>query len=1560
MTTPAPSSPGPSTPASQEDVGPASALLRVVDAYLAELRAGKTPDRAALLAAHPELAPQLESCLAALDFIHRADRADPAMPPALGDFRILREVGRGGMGVVYEAEQASLKRRVALKVLRFGGAADAEAMERFRREAETVARLHHTNIVPVFAVGCEGGVHFFAMQFIAGRSLAAVLEETKAKGPPLEARTVAGWGVQAAEALAHAHARGVVHRDVKPSNLLLDAEGIVWLTDFGLARRSDEATLTVAGALLGTPRYMSPEQAATARRPVDQRSDVYSLGATLYELATGRPVFEAPTARQLLEQIATAEPVPPRQVRRGLPRDLETILLKCLAKEPGRRYATAQELADDLRRLVNGDPIKARRPNLLARTVRWARRQRIGAVRAALAAILVTLCAVGGVWYGLSSDNPPDPPPALVRLLLRTDGPPLKLELLDARGNPVGNPVNIGPIALAMDLSPGWQRLRLTVPGRLPEEQQVLVEEGPERTYTLALAEPPSLDVLDVNEFVFLSAGNRADILVLSPSLRLVDGKTGQERWRDPKLWRAKFPRTDVFEDNRPDPERSLGEVPGKSGSVIPAADLDGDGIPDFVLPSPLPSPAKENCFRWAGTPQLMAVSGKDGTILWRTGDPDRVFPPLRTGPVPAWPFLKATILVGDFSAGPLFGLAPLQTLYLQPHFWTGPPSELFSWPGPKWRARVLGTPQFARVARESTPAVVVAFEANEHLPMTDGGRYQWPDRNVIWVEAFSGRTGRSLWRNTVANVLARSSGDSWHPFRTVVVEEARPAVLLATLSGRSVFVVYARSRLMAIDVGTGRSLWKAPAVFEVGHARLGVATNYRGSGRAAVVTFGNSFSRYDVDTGRPLSPRPFLAHWLDTGDPIRLDTKKQSGMDGYSGLSGVEARVLADGSIFHTFEDEWSDKKRFDAVAYGAPGVPLWRTDLSRLAKPYYWTGRALAPTGGAVPDVLTVHFPLLNKDEKAGNRFPIFLALNRGSDGRTLAARRFSVFTNGRRADLLFWPTGEPRCLVAEGNRGARIAAAAIWSPCAGRVDELGPIWTEFSDPRSTLGTVLDCDGDGIPDLAVLYNANAPGDRWNLLRIFRGTPPYQWRRVGVWQQELSVGREKTIDLRNDRAGPEAKRRDRGPYPNEFGVSPFVAPPLPDGDLDGDGVADVLTFRPLPDKPFPGPAGGSVLSAYSGADGHRLWSVRLENSRDERGVVQPALGSCWFLGCRILEKGGRPCVIAALGSGSVANVLLVLDGASGKVLRKWDGPEVKEWARFRPVFTDINGDGMLDILGYEAEGWRSATRDWFRIALGVRTGKVFRSPGNEKAVGAAAAWLPAEKPSKDLIHSPGADLTTLLQPATAGGERTFRDVPIEEEEEPSALPLPWVAPGRAALREAAAVGGACLAVLFAFALARRWRMVAGLTVCLLVPALLALTVLPDKAGKLFPAEAFPRDAGEPFSWQGWYLVWPYVMTRWGPLSTGVILNPVVWMACWTAAVSGQALVRRLGARWSGAGWIVLGCLALCVKGNGATPERDSIVKWVFLGWVVLFLTLYFTLTVATVFAAEAEKGKVS
>jgi serine/threonine protein kinase len=223
-------------------------LARLLDQYLGDLQRGRQPDRARLLADHPSLAPQLEQALDGLEFIQRATADTSPAPTQLGDFHIVREVGRGGMGVVYEAEQISLKRRVALKVLRFGAVADEVAMQRFQREAETVAQLHHTNIVPIFAVGCEHGARYYAMQFIEGRNLAERAHAGRSPASHLAPRDVADWGLQAADALAHAHQRGIIHRDIKPSNLILDRDGRIWLTDFGLARRVDDVALSVAGA----------------------------------------------------------------------------------------------------------------------------------------------------------------------------------------------------------------------------------------------------------------------------------------------------------------------------------------------------------------------------------------------------------------------------------------------------------------------------------------------------------------------------------------------------------------------------------------------------------------------------------------------------------------------------------------------------------------------------------------------------------------------------------------------------------------------------------------------------------------------------------------------------------------------------------------------------------------------------------------------------------------------------------------------------------------------------------------------------------------------------------------------------------------------------------------------------------------------------------------------------------------------------------------------------------------------------------------------------------------
>jgi serine/threonine-protein kinase len=395
------------------------------------------------------------------------------------------------MGIVYEAEQVSLGRRVALKLLPMAAAMDPRQIQRFRVEAQAAACLHHPHIVPVHGVGCERGVHYYAMQLIEGRSLAAMIAELRrldgldpADGPaadlaaisttdlaarllsagaagqpggaasdaptvalppsasppqaaaPLLPSPLAGAGptprsggegpkgrmrvflkgqkppakspssastrtrdyvrsaarlaLQAAEALDHAHARGILHRDIKPANLLLDVEGRLWVTDFGLAQVRGDDRLTLTGDVLGTLRYMSPEQALGRRVVVDGRTDLYSLGVTLYELLTLRPAVDGRDRAEILRRIAEQEPAPLRRLNPSVPADLETIVLKATSKDPASRYASAQELAEDLRNFLEDRPIRARRPGLLERAGKWSRRHRSVVTTAALLLVLGT------------------------------------------------------------------------------------------------------------------------------------------------------------------------------------------------------------------------------------------------------------------------------------------------------------------------------------------------------------------------------------------------------------------------------------------------------------------------------------------------------------------------------------------------------------------------------------------------------------------------------------------------------------------------------------------------------------------------------------------------------------------------------------------------------------------------------------------------------------------------------------------------------------------------------------------------------------------------------------------------------------------------------------------------------------------------------------------------------------------------------------------------------------------------------------------------------------------
>jgi serine/threonine protein kinase/WD40 repeat protein/tetratricopeptide (TPR) repeat protein len=488
---------------SDNDPSAADPFGQIADEFVEAIRQGKRPSVEEFAQRYPTHADDIRDMLPALVLMEKAKSADDdpgqqrqpkdsaAVPPLrhLGDYQILREVGRGGMGVVYEAQQLSLGRHVAIKVLPAHALLDARQLGRFQREARSAARLHHTNIVPVFGVGEQDGLHYYVMQFIQGLGLDVVLHELRrlrqprgkqapiqdeapgrptnvtrdisavhvARGllsgefrplqltddlaiAPAQASPVASapaapgssssvraadtsatvhlpgqsegstlsesgnqyWqsvarvGMQVADALAHAASQGVLHRDIKPSNLLVDDTGNVWVTDFGLAKAaSDSDDLTHTGDIVGTLRYIAPER---FNGQGDLRSDVYSLGLTLYEMLTLRPAFDEADRNQLVKQVMHDEPVRPRKLNRAVPRDLETVVLKAIARDPAHRYQTPAEMAEDLKRFVEDWPVRARRASEAEKLWRWCRRNPLPASLLA-GMVLVFLVGFAGVFW---------------------------------------------------------------------------------------------------------------------------------------------------------------------------------------------------------------------------------------------------------------------------------------------------------------------------------------------------------------------------------------------------------------------------------------------------------------------------------------------------------------------------------------------------------------------------------------------------------------------------------------------------------------------------------------------------------------------------------------------------------------------------------------------------------------------------------------------------------------------------------------------------------------------------------------------------------------------------------------------------------------------------------------------------------------------------------------------------------------------------------------------------------------------------------------------------------
>ena len=419
-------------------------VAQAAEEFTSEIEAGENPSIDDYVSKYPQIAAVLRDVLPALNSLN-ADRlptltatesihapthetnswSPAASPELLGDFQLEEPIGRGGMGVVYRATQVSIGRTVAVKVLPFAATLDENQLQRFRNEVRAAGALNHPHIVPIYAVGEQRGVHYYAMQLIRGCSMAELIESIRTTEQPTLEPTddtlavansleitagtapshdnlnhqIAVLGHQAALGLAHAHACGVTHRDIKPANLMIDKAGKLWITDFGLAHVDSGQSLTMPGDFIGTLRFMSPEQASGNTFDVDHRTDIYSLGISLYELATGAQAIAGESREQILSAVANDEPIPPRKLRPSLPIELETIILKCFEKDPRDRYASAEQLAADFASLLNNQPIAAKRRNSIDKARRWTRKNSLLVLATAL--VTTTMLAISSgaaVW----------------------------------------------------------------------------------------------------------------------------------------------------------------------------------------------------------------------------------------------------------------------------------------------------------------------------------------------------------------------------------------------------------------------------------------------------------------------------------------------------------------------------------------------------------------------------------------------------------------------------------------------------------------------------------------------------------------------------------------------------------------------------------------------------------------------------------------------------------------------------------------------------------------------------------------------------------------------------------------------------------------------------------------------------------------------------------------------------------------------------------------------------------------------------------------------------------
>lgn len=603
-----------------DSAGDEDEIDEIIAGYLQRVDAGQTPDRQAFLNQHAHLATELREFLDDLDRFtegpvvspengsgepanDKSPTPDSELPRLryFGEYELIREIARGGMGVVYEARQTSLKRTVAVKMILGGVLASEEDVQRFRTEAQAAAGLQHPGIVSVHEVGVCQSQHYFSMDLVSGSNLAELLKDGS-----LHHDQAVEYMQKVARAVHYAHTRGTLHRDLKPSNVLIDEAGEPRITDFGLAKLvHDDSDLTATGARLGTPSYMPPEQAAGESESVGPAGDIYSLGCILYELLTGRPPFRGSSVMQTLNMVVNQAPVSPRALNAEIPRDLANICLKCIQKIPADRYDSAEDLAEDLTRFINGLPVSARPIGPIEKSRRWCWKQRKSL---ATTAVMIAVLYTGLIAWQKYSTYKEDLKP---KLSFSTSGEPLVTVIRNDLDRKL-IPDFTTPTATPVSLEAGDMRLLASRPHHLSEEFRLLASKRRPATVQVETEDRSIFPPLATSTKPYIvTLADHADILVIDKeSIERIDGASSKSIWKV-------NPTTDaILTEANVDWVKWVGYTPRDQidrHSLLKAApDLDGDGTGDLIWLS-----GGSRGTRNQPPVGLTAQSGVDGRILW-------------------------------------------------------------------------------------------------------------------------------------------------------------------------------------------------------------------------------------------------------------------------------------------------------------------------------------------------------------------------------------------------------------------------------------------------------------------------------------------------------------------------------------------------------------------------------------------------------------------------------------------------------------------------------------------------------------------------------------------------------------------------------------------------------------------------------------------------------------------------------------------------------------------------------------------------------------------------------